>query len=59
VNLIVTLEPVFTAAIANLLLDERLTWIQVSGAVVILAGVVMLRISEGRAEQKTMRFKMV
>jgi drug/metabolite transporter (DMT)-like permease len=48
VNLIATTEPVFTAAIAYFLLDERLGWIQVSGAMLILGGVLFLRIYEGR-----------
>jgi len=48
VNLIVTLEPVFTAITAYFLLGERLTWIQISGSLVVLAGVVFLRIYEGR-----------
>jgi drug/metabolite transporter (DMT)-like permease len=48
VNLIVTLEPVFTAITAYILLGERLAWIQVIGSLVVLAGVVFLRIYEGR-----------
>ena len=48
VNLIVTLEPVFTAITAYFLLSERLTWIQIIGSLVVLAGVVFLRIYEGR-----------
>lgn len=47
VNLIVTLEPVFTAAIAYLLLGERLSGMQIGGSVMILAGVIFLRIYEG------------
>ena len=46
-NLIVSLEPAFTAAIAYFLLGERLTWVQVGGSLMILAGVVFLRIYEG------------
>ncbi len=46
VNLVVTLEPAFTAGIAYVLLGERLTGIQVGGGVTILAGVVFLRIFE-------------
>ena len=48
VNLIVTLEPVFTAITAYFLLSERLTWLQIIGSLVVLAGVVFLRIYEGR-----------
>jgi drug/metabolite transporter (DMT)-like permease len=47
-NLVVTLEPVFTAVIAYFLLGERLTWIQVTGGLLILSGVVFLRIHESR-----------
>jgi len=48
VNLIVTLEPVFTALLAYVLLGERLDGLQILGGVIILAGVVLLRMSEGR-----------
>jgi len=48
-NLIVTLEPVFTAALAYVLLGERLSPIQIAGSLLILAGVVFLRLYEGRA----------
>jgi drug/metabolite transporter (DMT)-like permease len=47
-NLILTSEPVFTAIIAYFLLAERLNGKQLGGSVMILAGVVFLRISEGR-----------
>lgn len=47
-NLIVTLEPVFTAIIAYLWLGECLTLIQTIGGLMILAGVIALRIAEGR-----------
>ena len=46
-NLIATLEPVFTAIIAYLLLGERLNGIQIVGSLLILGGVVFLRIYEG------------
>lgn len=46
-NLILTLEPAFTALIAYALLGERLTGLQLSGSMMILAGVVFLRIYEG------------
>ena len=47
-NLVVTLEPSFTAVIAYFLLGERLTGIQVLGSLLILGAVVFLRIYEGR-----------
>lgn len=47
-NLIVTLEPAFTAVTAYFLLSERLNWVQIGGSLMILAGVVFLRIYEGR-----------
>jgi drug/metabolite transporter (DMT)-like permease len=46
-NLIVSLEPAFTAGIAYFLLGERLTWLEVVGSLMILAGVVFLRVYEG------------
>jgi drug/metabolite transporter (DMT)-like permease len=46
-NLIATLEPVFTAVIAYLLLGERLTAMQLIGSLMILAGVASLRVHEG------------
>jgi len=48
-NLIATLEPVFTAILAYLLLAERLTGVQLLGSVLVAAGIVLLRIQEGRA----------
>jgi drug/metabolite transporter (DMT)-like permease len=48
VNLIVTLEPLFTALIAYALLGERLSGLQILGGLIILTGVIFLRISEGR-----------
>jgi len=51
-NLIVTSEPVFTAVFAYFLLGERLNWNQVGGAVLILSGVIILRIHEGRMSRK-------
>lgn len=47
-NLILTLEPAFTAGIAYLLLGEQLNDVQMGGSVMILSGVVFLRIYEGR-----------
>ncbi len=52
-NLIVTLEPVFTAVIAYFLLGERLTTTQIIGGLMILAGVIVLRIYEGRVSRET------
>ena len=47
-NLILTLEPAFTAVIAYVLLGERLSGIQLGGSAMIVGGVVFLRIYEGR-----------
>jgi drug/metabolite transporter (DMT)-like permease len=46
-NLIVTLEPAFTAALAYILFGERLNGMQIWGSLMILTGVVFLRIYEG------------
>jgi drug/metabolite transporter (DMT)-like permease len=43
-NLILTLEPAFTAVIAYFLLGERLNEVQLGGSLMILAGVVFLRV---------------
>ncbi len=47
-NLVVTLEPVFTALIAYFALGERLTGLQVLGSLLILSAVMVLRLSERR-----------
>lgn len=47
VNLIATLEPVFTAVIAYLLLGERLSEVQLLGSGIILTGIAFLRIYDG------------
>jgi len=47
-NLVLTLEPAFTAVGAYFLLGERLTRIQIYGGLLILGGVVFLRFYEGR-----------
>ena len=47
-NLIVTLEPAFTAALAYAVLGERLSGIQVAGSVMIVGAVLLLRLHEGR-----------
>ena len=46
-NLIVTLEPAFTAVTAYFLLGERLNGPQIFGSLLILAGVVLLRVYDG------------
>jgi drug/metabolite transporter (DMT)-like permease len=51
-NLIATSEPVFTAATAFFFLGERLTWMQVGGSLLVLGGVVLLRLYEGRITSK-------
>jgi drug/metabolite transporter (DMT)-like permease len=51
-NLIATLEPAFTTISAYLLLGERLTAPQLWGSVLIIGGVVLLRVSEGRGSQE-------
>jgi drug/metabolite transporter (DMT)-like permease len=48
-NLILTLEPVFTAVIAYFLFGETFNAVQLGGSLMILGGVVFLRVSEGRA----------
>jgi drug/metabolite transporter (DMT)-like permease len=52
VNLVATLEPAFTALIAYVFLDERLTLVQILGSLLILSGVVFLRIYEGWLENR-------
>ncbi|GAB4492839.1 MAG: DMT family transporter [Anaerolineales bacterium] len=47
VNLVATLEPAFTALIAYIFLDERLSLVQIIGSLLILSGVVFLRVYEG------------
>jgi drug/metabolite transporter (DMT)-like permease len=47
-NLIVSTEPAFTAVIAYFVLGEMLTGVQIGGSLMILAGVVLLRIGEGK-----------
>lgn len=55
VNLIATLEPVFTAILAWTLFGERLTAIQLGGGLAILAGVVLLRVSPERRPAPMLR----
>ena len=47
-NLLMTSEPVFTAITAYFFLAERMTLSQIGGSLLILAGVVFMRIMEGR-----------
>jgi drug/metabolite transporter (DMT)-like permease len=47
-NLILTLEPAFTAVIAYVVLNERLNSIQIAGSLLIMGGVVFLRVYESR-----------
>jgi drug/metabolite transporter (DMT)-like permease len=54
-NLVVTIEPVFTAVIAYVLLHERLNSIQIMGGLLILGGVIFLRIYEGRVSARILR----
>jgi drug/metabolite transporter (DMT)-like permease len=51
-NLILTLEPAFTALIAYLLLGERFTGVQIAGSLLILSGVLLLRLYEGRVARR-------
>jgi drug/metabolite transporter (DMT)-like permease len=48
-NLIGALEPAFTAVWAYLLFQEQLTAIQLTGSLLVLASVVLLRLGEGRS----------
>ena len=52
-NLILTTEPLFTAVLAYVLLDERLTPAQMGGGMLILSGVVMLRLRNRRQVSAT------
>jgi drug/metabolite transporter (DMT)-like permease len=54
-NLVVTIEPVFTTAIAYFLLHERLNFIQIMGSLLILGGVIFLRIYEGQVSARLLR----
>lgn len=49
-NLIVTLEPAMTAALAYFFLGERLSVTQLLGGAIVLAGVFLLRYSERHAQ---------
>ncbi len=52
-NLLMTSEPVFTTVIAYLFLGERMTFFQICGSLLILAGVVFLRIMENVHEKRS------
>ena len=52
VNLVATVEPIFTAIIAYLFLHERLTGTQILGSAFILSGVVLLRAYDGWMEKR-------
>lgn len=47
-NLILTLEPVFTAVLSYALLSERLSGVQIVGSLLILGGVLWLRLHNGK-----------
>jgi len=49
-NLVVTIEPVFTAAIAYFLFAETLTCLQISGSVLIMSAVLVLRLGKRRSD---------
>jgi len=51
-NLIVTVEPVLTILIAFFFLGERLSSDQIFGSALIIGGVVLLRVFEGRRPAK-------
>lgn len=53
VNLLATMEPAMTAVQSYLLLNERFTTAQVIGSLLILGGVVIIRLMEGRGQQET------
>lgn len=42
-NLVVTIEPVFTAVVAYFILGERFTLVQILGSILIMAGVLVIR----------------
>ena len=52
-NLIATLEPVLAAIWAYLFLSETLTGVQWAGSLLVLAGVLLLRVSEPSGNNKT------
>ena len=46
VNLILTIEPVFTALIAYFFLGEDIGWLQIAGGLLIIFGVLLLRVGK-------------
>jgi drug/metabolite transporter (DMT)-like permease len=52
-NLIVSLEPAFTAIMAYFLFGELLNGIQIIGSLMILVGVIFFRIYEGKLMRQT------
>ncbi|MEJ2552272.1 MAG: DMT family transporter [Anaerolineales bacterium] len=55
VNLILTLEPAFTATLAYILFGERLNQIQIAGSFLIISGVAILRLFENRFANRRLR----
>jgi drug/metabolite transporter (DMT)-like permease len=51
-NLVATLEPVMTAILAYVLLDEQLNGVQLAGSALIIASVILLRVYEGQSNGK-------
>ncbi|MFZ2413449.1 MAG: DMT family transporter [Candidatus Cryosericum sp.] len=49
-NLILTLEPAFTAVIAYVVLGERMNGTQIAGSLLILGSVLFLRVCESRRQ---------
>lgn len=52
-NLIVTLEPAFTVVTAYFLLGERLNGLQIGGSLMILSGVILLRVYQGKRSRSS------
>jgi len=53
VNLVVSLEPILTAATAYALFSERLTATQLAGGALVLGAVALLRVTEGWLESRS------
>ena len=52
-NLIMTLEPAFTAVTSYVVLGEKMTTLEVVGGLAILGGVVFLHVHEARSTEST------
>lgn len=52
-NLVLTSEPAFTALFAYLLFGETLNGVQIAGSLMILSGVVLIRLREGRLARQS------